>query len=205
MEDAPLILKKSILGDKCGSCNQYIQDKNNNLVNNMSQYNNPSMNASQYMGPTQYMSPTMYGGPNSNNSFANNQNSKSQSIKVKDTSFEISQLRNIQDSSNKFNSGSYSRILNHAMDDNIKEDLKPSLNSRNGSHNALPNVNQSQEKNSKNKIKDKLLNPDGYTPSPYKDILEKGDKGKINGNQLVILANKEFDKLVKLNANKDAK
>ena len=47
-----------------------------------------------------------------------------------------------------------------------------------------------------------LLYNDNISPSPYKDILEKNKNNNLTGNQLVHLANKEFDKIVK---NKDQK
>ena len=196
MEDAPLILKKGVFGDKCGSCNQYVQDKNNN----MSQFNLSQYNASQYMNSphiTTMQNSTMYN---------NNQGGVTSSINFNSTSHpknsEIKQLRSIQDSSNKFNTGSYSRILNHANDDNVKEDLKPQIHLRNsGSQKNLPVLPTPK---TSNKFNDSVIVDNDE--SPYKEVLEKRN---VNGNHLVMKANKQFEKLAKqnkeTNTNKDTK
>jgi len=187
MEDAPLILKKSVLGDKCGSCNQYIQDKTNNINQlNISQYN-----VSQYMNSPNATSINQ----GFNSIYANNS-------RRMENSQEIKQLRNIQDNSNKFNSGSYSRILLHADNENVKEDLKPTPTLRqSGSTKVLPNIQPVSSRNS-NKFNDASIHKDDA--SPYKGELEKTS---INGNNLVRKVDKEYIKIAKQNkeTNKDIK
>ena len=195
MEDAPLILKKSVLGDKCGSCNQYIQDKTNNISQlNISQYN-----VSQYMSSP---NATSINHPNAtsinqgfNSIYANN-------TRRMDNSQEIKQLRNIQDNSNKFNSGSYSRILLHADNENVKEDLKPTpILRQSGSSKVIPKIQPVSSKNF-NRFNEANIQKDDA--SPYKGELEKTS---VNGNNLVRKVNKEYYKIAKQNkeANKDIK
>ena len=197
MEDAPLITKKGVLGDKCGSCNQYLMDKNN-------QFNTTQYNISQYMGNTTMQNVnhnnTNLNFTNFNGAGINMNTTKNPNQKTEFTQNQ-GQLRLIQDSSNKFNTGSYSRILNHANDDNVKDDLKPNPPNplrNSGSLKNLPILTNYPTSKS-NKFKESI---DIEKDNTFQEALEKKN---INGTQLVIKANKEFEKLEKQKKDKEGK
>jgi len=175
-------MKKGILGDKCGSCNQYIMDKENNLYSNKhtNNNNNNNVNTNQNI----FQTPINY------NSIKNNKSS------------EFNQLRNIQDSSNKYGSGSYSRILNNVGTVNVMEELRPMRTPTVRQHininTNLPTLSKgeipksvSKVINSKNDKTDKIDNNILSESSLIKDVMENK---MLNGNQLIMKANKEFER-----------
>jgi len=197
MEDAPLIYKKGMYGDKCGSCNQIIAQELNYKPN----------------GP-------MIASPinliyNQNNQIINTPNNNNYSTFKK--SNEPNKIRNIQDVSSKLNGVSYSRILTNT--ENLQEDLnKPPFNSSTPNriistsqiksmvsslttpqNQNLPNINSSSNNlnniNNINNLKTNSKNDIDSNPlSPFKEEFEKKNP---NGNMLVMKANKEFDRKAK--------
>ena len=128
MDDAPLITKKTVAGEKCASCNQV---KNNNNTGGMNTFNNTNgfngfnpLNTNSYFNKDNYLANNNANNNPSNNidDFANRTHGQGK--------FKV---RNIQDNSNKFGTGSYSRYLNNV--DNMNEEL----NTANANANANTN------------------------------------------------------------------
>lgn len=96
LEDAPLIVKKTSLGDKCGSCNQLIIKENPNF--NSPIFSNTKDFSVQFTKPNLELTPLS-----------------------PDIQGNKLQLKNIQDFSNRLGFGSYSRMLLNLNSDS--EDL----------------------------------------------------------------------------------
>lgn len=119
MEEAPLIVKKSIMGDKCGSCNQVVLNNTNPSSFGNYHINVPTNNSATF-------------GVNYNNG-----------INVNTEENARYKLRTIQDNSNKYGTGSYSRILTNVNPETLNEELKPALkNQMNSTNLQLPGINR---------------------------------------------------------------
>lgn len=169
MDDAPLIVKKSMNGgEKCASCNQVIIHGKENIG---------------------YQ--TFYGGAAP---FLNNVNhdeeSKPNNMNMTQGKFKF---RNIQDNSNKFGTGSYSRYLSNI--DNVNEDLK---------HRAvhLPDISARNMKNIKNSMGNTFtkIKIDEYAGKQFNSMInEELEKNIVNPDNLIKTANKIFESVEKRN------
>jgi hypothetical protein len=210
MDDQPLIIKKTNAGEKCASCNQY--KIYNNMSNNTNNFN-----------------------PMKTNSFFNKENLNKNNINIcEDDDYFATKtqgkfkFRQIQDNSNKYGCGSYSRFLNNV--ENINEELssiekfnsklpeislnilgknsnKKSLtlainspNNTNSYSNIIANTNCNvNNKNSSSKIK-----LDGCAEKEFNDMMnEEFEKKILNADVLLKKANKINENAEKRNLNKN--
>ena len=159
MEEAPLIIKKSLLGDKCGSCNQSLSSSNPT-----NQANNYLLNIPQNEDNNRY------------------------------------KLRAIQDSSNKYNSGSYSRILSYSNPDSLPNELKSSYIknfSNNGSNTSsfvsqnLPDIKKKSTAVTPMRRAGSLKKIDEMNELMYNDAInDELEKKVVNANILISVSNK---------------
>jgi hypothetical protein len=170
MDDAPLIVKKSMNGgEKCASCNQVVLNGSGN-PNNMG-YN------------------TFYGGASS---FSNNNNQDDDKANMNQTQGKF-KFRNIQDNSNKFGTGSYSRYLSNI--DNVNEEIRKKGNN-------LPEINNLRHlKNTKNSTSvHTKIKIDELAGKQFNSIInEELEKNIINPDNLIKTANKIFEGVEKRN------
>jgi hypothetical protein len=165
-EEAPLIVKKSILGEKCGSCNQLVSNLTMGTQNSSYQVNLPTQE--------------------DNNRY---------------------RLRSIQDNSNKFNSGSYSRILSYANPESLPVELKTSynknFNSSAGLTNILPEIKKKSNVNSpRRKVGVSLNKIDEMNEEKYNSILdEELEKKVVNPSVLLSASNKIYENYEKKSKN----
>lgn len=170
MEEAPLIVKKSILGDKCVSCNQIL---NNNSVTTQTppyQVNVPQSGDERY------------------------------------------KLRSIQDNSNKYNSGSYSRILSFANPETLPNELRNSFaknfggkenpmnnTTTTGVNSILPDIKRKSAMNSpRRKVGSSLSKIDESTEHKYTAILnDELEKKVVNPHSILSVTNKIYESLEK--------
>jgi len=133
MEEAPLIVKKSIMGDKCGSCNQVLLNQANSSIAGNYHIHVPQSNSVNF-------GMNYNGVSNNNNMIDENNNTRYK-------------LRTIQDNSNKYGTGSYSRILTNINAETLNDDLKPGMkNYMNSTSVHLPGINKNT--NDKRKLND---------------------------------------------------
>ncbi len=171
MDDTPLLLKNSMTGNgnkKCASCNQYLNNERNGNGNNNMNINMNCMDDECRIGMTN--------------------NNGSSSIKYK--------FRSIQDNSNKFGTGSYSRHL--ANIDN--EDLRGKYNIN------LPNI---PEKNISGNLNiKKNLTGNNFYKAKINETIEKRfnsmidvelEKSFVNPDNFIKTANKLYDNVEKRN------
>lgn len=157
MEEAPLIMKKSIMGEKCGSCNQSLLD------------NSDSKHSTHY---------------NLNYPVKSDDNTRYK-------------LRAIQDSSNKYKSGSYSRILSYSNPDTLPVELKTSYNKNFNipTNNNLPDIKKKSTVTSpKRKVGASLNKIDEINEQKYNSLIDDElEKKHINPNVLINASNKIFE------------
>ena len=154
MDDTPLIIKKSLNGEKCASCNQIVPGTGHQIINSIHLDDECKHNTTQ--------------------------------AKFK--------IRNIQDNSNKFGTGSYSRFLSNA--ENVTEELKLKIN--------LPDISTKHiKKNSMGKTFTKLR-VDEYTGRHFNSMIsEELEKNILNPDNLIKTANKFYDNIEKRHNMKD--
>lgn len=217
MEDTPLIVKKSNngYGEKCASCNQAkIFGNNNNNFHPM----NTITNSSSHKESCNFNNVKNITFNNEEDFFA-----KSYALKTQGNKFK---MRNIQDNSNKFGTGSYSRYLNNV--DNINEELNsfekfnsklpeislgnsqrkssllsPSNTNTKGNTNTYSNGVNNTYSNSNtigNKFSSKIFNVDFYAEKEYNNMInEELEKKILNPEILLKKANKINDNAEKRN------
>lgn len=138
MDEMPLIIKKSMNGEKCASCNQFTQDPKNAA-----------------------------------GSYQPNHTTHDEEMKHFSTQTKF-KLRSIQDSSNKFGTGSYSRFLNNV--DNVNEELynPHALKTSKNFYNYLPDISgTTKNSNRKNVL---LVN------NTYSSVSSNGNVNHNNNN-----------------------
>ena len=180
MEEAPLIVKKTIMGDKCASCNQLVINPGNSTSSNY-HIHLPSHNSMNF-------------GMNHSNNILNNNNME-ENITTR------YKLRTIQDNSNKYGTGSYSRILSNVNAETLNEDLKPG--NRNQSNNKqLPDINKNEKKklNDVTPIKFRKLNN-----TANNNVNVNNSNSNLNNNAIIqegkekmmnIIINDELEKAI---------
>lgn len=200
MDDQPLITKRVAAGEKCASCNQ-IKNSSNAHNHNHGNYN-PMMQTSSYFNNS--------GHCNTDEDVRNFAN-KTQNNKFK--------FRNIQDNSNKYGTGSYSRILGNV--DNINEEIGaakmlPDISTKNANSsqrknvftsnnnvNTRPTLENTVSKGSESKNNGTRLKMDDLTEREYNTMInEELDKKMLNPDALIKNSNKIFDMGEKRNNNK---
>ena len=172
MEEAPLIVKKSIMGDKCGSCNQVLLNQANNAISGNYHIHVPTSNSVSFGGN--------YNGVSNNNIIEEN-----------NTRYK---LRTIQDNSNKYGTGSYSRILTNVNAETLNEDLKYGMKRyMNSTSVHLPGINKNGSENRRfrnnnvnNSRNNNYNNSNNYNPN----LVVTHDSEKIMGS----IINEELEK-----------
>jgi hypothetical protein len=183
MDDAPLILKKSQNnnGDKCASCNQYKnQNQNQNQIHNNTIYKGSECEDISHI------------------SFNNNSNNNTQSYNHNhNNNHNHSQyngrykFRNIQDNSNKYGTGSYSRHLSNIDNEDLrmKSFQLPDISERGVANLTIRNTMG----RSFTKIK-----IDEYTEKKFNSMIEEElEKNILNPENLIKTANKLHDNVEK--------
>ena len=164
MEEAPLIVRKGILGDKCGSCNQSLLNNSDSIQLSNYQINVP-------------------GHPEENSRY---------------------KLRAIQDSSNKYKSGSYSRVLTYYNPETLPMELKTSYSKNFSSmtNNILPEIKKKSTVVTTPKRKGagalSLSKIDEMNEQKYNSLInEELEKKHINPNVLLNAGNRIYETIVR--------
>jgi len=180
MEEMPLITKQSVNGKKCASCNQFMQD--------------PKLGVSTYQ--------TFYNNTSTQNHAHNDEEFRNFSTQTK------FKFRNIQDNSNKYGTGSYSRFLNNV--DNVGEEIYainniktnknitfangflPEIGNNFNSAKILNKKNQNLYNNSLNSMSSTILNSNGNLNTNTNN----NSSGNINKIRIDDLAEKQLNSLI---------
>jgi hypothetical protein len=179
MEEAPLIVKKSIMGDKCGSCNQVVLNNTNPSSFGNYHINVPTNNSANF-------------GMNFNNGMNINMNMNSdENARYK--------LRTIQDNSNKYGTGSYSRILSNVNPETLNDELKPGLkNQMNSTNLQLPGINRNG--NDKKKLNEvtptRFRNKGNESRNTVSNNLTINNNNNSNYNNANIAHTHDSDKII---------
>jgi hypothetical protein len=175
MEDTPLIIKKSMTGNankKCASCNQYLLNEKNGHNNCMVEDENRNT----------------YNNLNINNTINNNNNLS----KYK--------FRSIQDNSNKYGTGSYSRHLINIDNEDLRGGERkifynqlPNIPERNTRSSVKKNINNNSNNNNHQSLRNSFykLKINEATERRFNSMIEEElEKSIVNPDNFIKTANK---------------
>lgn len=184
MDDAPLLVKKSNGGkndrEKCASCNQFINLNNHDKCmenDETSAFNNYNSNNHSFI--------------HNSLSQSHNNHSHHNSISVPHSNINRYKFRSIQDNSNKYGTGSYSRHLSNIDSEDLKQ-----------KNFQLPDISgRGSLKNSMGKTFSKIK-IDEFTEKRFNSMIhEELEKNIVNPDNLIKTANKFYDNAEKRHNN----
>lgn len=173
MDEMPLIIKKSMNGEKCASCNQFMQDPKGRVGSPYLAGNTTSYHLPQEEEMRHFSTQTKF------------------------------KLRNIQDNSNKYGTGSYSRFLNNV--DNVNEELYGGNNIKNSKNSYLPEISHTTKNSNKKNFNNTLYNNNTYSslnstfmPTNGNLVITNSNNNNSNLGKIRIdeLAEKQFNTLI---------